>query len=149
MFNDIPYDSRPFYIDEDPLDENGVGYFEQLHMRYFKRCRRVFRGRNRNVFDMGSYVVKIPKNFYGMGDNEWEGSVSNANEDPEEIQYARTRLIYWEDIPIVFMEYVEPATSTEIVEKIGAEPEWVACVDCGQVGFNKNGRLVVYDYGIH
>jgi hypothetical protein len=28
-------------------------------------------------------------------------------------------------------------------------PSWAGEVDCGQVGYNKTGRLVAYDYGRH
>lgn len=27
------------------------------------------------------------------------------------------------------------------------QPEWVDFVDCAQVGFNRKGKLVAYDYG--
>ena len=138
-----------FYIDEDPLDDNDVGLFHQLHVRYSKRCLGIFMGRNRNVFNFGRYVVKVPRNFYGVIDNDWEGSVSNSEDcDPEDVQYARTRLAYWKDVPIVFMEYVEYASNKEIAERVGHVPDWTMSVDCGQVGFNRKGCLVAYDYGI-
>jgi hypothetical protein len=96
---------------------------------------------------MGRYVVKIPKNLDGIVDNDWEGSVSNGNDDPHEIRYARTHLAWVDELPIVFMEWVEPATSREIIKRLGFEPDWVMSVDCGQVGFARDGRLLAYDYG--
>lgn len=99
----------------------------------------------------GGYVVKIPRNWDGVADNDWEGSVSNCEEYPQsdyQVQYARTRMIYFMDIPVVFMEHVLDSSSEEIRNKLGREPDWVWSVDGGQVGFNKQGRLVAYDYGI-
>ena len=138
-----------FHIDEDPLDDNEVGLFHQLSVRYSSRCLSIFEGRTRNVFNFGKYVVKVPKNFYGVIDNEWEGCVSNSEDcDPEDVQYARTRLDYWKGVPVVFMEYVEYASDEQISKRLGYVPEWTMSVDCGQVGFNRKGRLVAYDYGL-
>ena len=55
------------------------------------RCRRrsaslcsFWGGRNRNVFDLGTYVVKIPRNRFGVIDNVHEGSVRNGpNQDSD------------------------------------------------------------------
>lgn len=118
-----------------------------LFSRFAHRSKDVHVGRNRTVFDMGTYVVKIPRALDGFTDNEWEGSVSNGNDDPEEVRYARTRLAYVDEIPVVFMEKVEYASTAQIVSKLGHEPDWVNSVDCGQVGFTRDGRLVAFDYG--
>lgn len=141
-----------FFIDEDCLDDENKGILENLHIRYMKRALHVFAGRTRNVFLMsGGYVVKLPKNFDGITDNDWEGSVENSEDSIgvfEEYQYPHHRMVYSKGIPVVFMEEVEPLTSKEIVQRFGKEPEWVMSVDCGQVGVNKRGRLVAYDYGL-
>lgn len=139
---------KPYYIDDDIVDEDGIGAFERLCKRYYEKCLQVSWGRNRNVFDMGTYVVKVPKNFDGLIDNDWEGSVSNSEDGLDQVQFARTRIAYRGDVPVVFMEYVEPASTSEIVARLGHEPDWVMSVDCGQVGFNLKGELVAYDYGI-
>lgn len=124
----------------------------ELHNRYAKRALECYGGRNRNVFKMpGGYVVKLPSGMNGIADNDWEGSVSNSEEgtgfDVGYVQYARTRMCYYKDIPIVFMEYVEYLNKEKIVKRFGKEPEWCYSVDCGQVGINKRGRLVAFDYG--
>jgi hypothetical protein len=96
-------------------------------------------------------VVKLPRNFDGCTDNDWEGSVSNAPEsrnDPLHVQYPKTKLVYVDDIPVVFMERIESLTSRAIEERFGHEPAWVFSVDGGQVGVNRHGRLVAYDYGL-
>lgn len=145
--NSTVIENNTYWIDTIDFDQEGLGLIVQLHARYASRAKRVFSGRNRNCFDMGSYVVKIPKNLDGFCDNDWEGSVSNGNDDPNVVRYARTRMHYVDEIPVVFMEWVEHATGKKITEQIGYEPDWVMSVDCGQVGFTKDGRLVAYDYG--
>lgn len=87
--------------------------------------------------------------------NDWEGSVFNSDglklkdNDPVDscIQYPKTRLIYHNGIPVLFMEFVEHLNTEGIIERFGNEPRWVWRVDGGQVGANKDGRLVAYDYG--
>lgn len=118
-----------------------------LFNRYFGRCESFEVGRNRVTFMFRTYVVKLPITCAGIGDNDWEGSVSNIPGEQGYVQYARTRLHYKGDMPILFMERVEPVSGKQIVERMGFEPDWVYSVDCGQVGFNRAGRLVAYDYG--
>ncbi|QDJ96217.1 hypothetical protein Xoosp13_30 [Xanthomonas phage Xoo-sp13] len=117
-------------------------------VQYFKRASGVTNGRNRVVLLMGPYVIKFPISWDGHADNDWEGSISNAKEDepdynPDNVQYARTRLAYFEKTPILFMEQVK---STD--EPYEVLPDWVGYVDCAQVGYNRKGKLVAYDYGI-
>lgn len=123
----------------------------QICRRFRLRAQEVHSGRNREVFLFRGYVVKVPRNWDGVADNDWEGSVSNATCYPQsdwQVQYARTRLVYRQDVPILFMERVLPVSRDEIVGLLGREPAWVGRVDGGQVGFNKQGRLLAYDYGI-
>lgn len=140
---------KPYYIDEDLQHEDDTWPLHDLHERYHKRCTQVHEGRTRNVFDMGKYVVKIPRNSDGIVDNDWEGSVSDGDDpNPNDVQLARTRLAYWKGIPVVFMEKVSYPSDDEIKQRLGFLPDWTASVDCGQVGFNAKGRLVAYDYGL-
>lgn len=122
----------------------------QLHIR-FDRNREMHSGRNRNVFDCGNYVVKLPVNCEGISDNDWEGSVSNGPTQPRDnwtVRYARTRMMWVANkIPVVFMEKVEDASLQEIKNRLGNVPDWIDCVDCGQVGFNRKQELLAYDYG--
>jgi hypothetical protein len=124
-------------------------YLNPLVTRYLQRALRVEAGRNRVVFIMPhGYVIKLPRTLDGFGDNDWEGSVSNGpGQSLEAIQYPKTKLHYWKEIPILFMEYVEWATNKDIEARLGKEPNWVGFVDCGQVGFTSTGRLVAFDYG--
>ena len=54
-------------------------------------------------------------------------------------------------VPVVFMEKVTYADAYEIEDMIGCVPEWVYDIDQNgygyQVGFNREGILVAYDYG--
>src|ERR1700757_5241654 len=114
---------------------NGCKTIDALLKRYFRKAREVYWGRNRIVFDCGSFVVKLPITLDGIADNDWEGSVSNdPNAKPCEwqIQYARTRLYYKGALPIVLMEKVEHAYQNILIQRFGKEPAWVASVDCGQ-----------------
>lgn len=116
-------------------------------VQYFKRATGISYGRNRIVLLMGPYVIKFPINWNGHADNDWEGSISNPDEsepdyNPDNVQYARTRLAYFEQTPIVFMEQVTPTA-----ESYDVLPDWVGYVDCAQVGYNRKGKLVAYDYG--
>ena len=118
--------------------------------RYASRALQVFEGRNRRVYHLGKYVVKIPRHECGIADNEWEGSVRTSKKPNEWnlIYPPHKRLVWLDNIPVLFMQYVEHANYSQIRERLGRVPPWVDRVDCGQVGFNKNGLLVAYDYGI-
>lgn len=124
---------------------------KELHLRFQKKNPLDFHAsRNRNVFLFKNHVVKIPSSPLGMLDNEWEGSVSTSPEyidDPKWIQYPKTRLFYWKGIPVLFMERLEIG----VVEGKGYHelPDWVMSVDGGQVGYNRQGRLLAYDYGLY
>jgi hypothetical protein len=123
---------------------------DELTERFSKRTSRIYEGRNRRVFVFKGYVVKVPMNEGGMTDNDWEGSVSNGPRPLREwsVVYPKTRLVWHDDVPILFMERVIPVTSKRIRARLKKVPRWVGCVDCGQVGFTKDGRLVAYDYGV-
>ena len=94
--------------------------------------------------------MKLPKNLDGCADNEWEGSVSNTEESKgnnDYVQYARTRLGYAKGFPVVFMEFVKHVDWKKCDALLGPN-NWTGSVDGGQVGFNKKGRLVAYDFGV-
>lgn len=121
-----------------------------LYERYFDRANSMTYGRNRAVFFFDKFVVKLPMNWGGVGDNDWEGSISNGPDAEScswQVLFARTRLAYVNQYPIVFMERVEHAKYNDLRQLYGKVPDWVGCVDCGQVGFTRSGKLVAYDYG--
>lgn len=119
-----------------------------LYARFDNKAIACFEGRNRNVFELGQYMVKLPKNRDGYTDNDWEGSVSNSAQtydSPRHIQYPRKHLIYFKTIPVLLMEKIIPVDWS--LEKQSDYPRWIDQVDCAQVGYTKEGRLVAYDYG--
>lgn len=121
----------------------------ELDRKYRPRAKAVQQGRNRRVYIIGTYVIKVPLNLNGVTDNDWEGSVSNGPKPSEwDVIYPKhKRLAWYRGIPILFMEFVRPALTKHITKRLGSVPKWVDRVDCGQVGFNKQGRLMAYDYG--
>lgn len=136
-------------VDKDEFTEEYASLIDTICKRYLPRALDILTGRHRNVFIFKNYVIKIPRNINGLADNDWEGSISNAEDgDPEDVQFARTRMVYYKGIPIVFMERADWATRDEIAARLGYEPDWTGSVDCGQVGFNKQGKLVAFDYGL-
>lgn len=92
-------------------------------------------------------MVKLPRNIAGLTDNEWESSTAESFGDMTCIQYPRTRLGMFDGVPVLFMEYVRHTGYNGTRDELGYEPDWIGCVDCGQVGMTRKNRLVVYDYG--
>ena len=104
------------------------------------RYPRLGSGRHRTVFDMGDgYVLKLPWNFEGIYSNELEARTANDNHSSD-ICYARCELIDFLGVPAVKMEKVDIAPR-------GKLPSWTSYVDCQQVGYTTDGRLVAYDFG--
>lgn len=91
-------------------------------------------GRNRKAYRHKGYVIKVPLNVFGMLDNEIEAKAFKRY--GEEFPYARCKLI---GVCLV-MEYVEHTWEKNL-------PDWVMSIDCGQVGYNRKGKLLAYDYG--
>ena len=96
-------------------------------------------GRNRFVFRKpeSDWVIKVPINEYGMLDNDSEDIYFHRHQTGF---MARCKLIQLCDVPILVMEYVDINLEKKDM------PDWSAWVDCQQVGRNKNGKIVAYDY---
>ena len=94
-------------------------------------------GRHRATFIANDYVIKIPLNEYGVGDNEYEAQQSDPN-------LAQCHLVYdADDFPILIMEKV-------IMVPYNVLPGWAHNTDCSQVGLSKKtGKYGVYDLGLH
>lgn len=101
-------------------------------------------GRNRLVYRRGNFVVKVPKNNCGVLDNHREYHIFSSTTDGWlfGLRYARCRLMK-PNYCLLVMEYVIPYQ--EPLDKL---PLWTYSVDCAQVGYNRKGHLVAYDYGI-
>lgn len=140
MRRDFAYYSS--YFDNDLWNDPTIIYIVE---RFAKRALWYQAGSNRLTFGFKGYVVKIPTCGSGFVANDWEGSVSNSEEsfnNDSYVQYAKTRMVYFNGLPVVFMEEV----IMPIDFKYEDFPDWVGFVDCGQVGWNKKGRLVAYDF---
>jgi hypothetical protein len=98
-------------------------------------------GNNRVVFDTGKgFVVKIPRNELGTSDN----FDAFRCEKPEWCEIARCRLV---EIKIENDSYFALVMEKVTMPPRGFKyPDWTSYIDCAQVGFNRAGNLVVYDW---
>ena len=106
-------------------------------------------GRTRDCFFVSDeFVVKIPLDEAGCFDNEREARIckiynkqinKNCHYDGDP-HYAKCQLEYIWSVPILFMERVRLPVSYKGL------PDWIGYIDCMQVGYNKQGKLVAYDY---
>lgn len=96
-------------------------------------------GRHRIVYKHGNYVIKVPLNMWGLASNdkEYRTYQSTNNGWLFGVRYARCKL-HWSGLLV--MEYVESVPFEEM-------PDWAKYIDCQQVGTNRNGNMVAYDYG--
>lgn len=131
-------------------DEFDVEYAEStvaLMETFSENMEFIGWGRTRVVFDRGDgYVVKVPFNGEGYMANggEYKTYTYNvANPDNPGIPVAACNFEDFnsmdKEIPVLIMEKVTYAHGEENL------PDWVGWVDCGQVGYTKNGELVAYD----
>lgn len=110
-------------------------------------------GRNRAVWRIGSkgsHVIKIPLNEYGVGDNFHEAETYRRSKGKRTyVQYAQCRLFGETCLIMEYAGYIGPKSDENGYIKLENCPEWAYSVDCWQVGYNRNGRIVAYDYGLH
>jgi hypothetical protein len=110
-------------------------------------------GRHRSVWRHGNYVIKLPLGQDGIHANYQEAYTWNKyGYDGGCIKYARCRLLG--DILVMQFAnccvagitdengYVHLNTITDLLKV-----EWPLLVDLWQVGYNRFGQLVAYDYG--
>ena len=95
-------------------------------------------GGTRLVFSSGRFVFKLPINDFGFSANNWEAT--RYKERHNHFPLAKCRIIVVKNIPIIVMEFVKPVDEMD-------KPEWADFVDCQQVGRNRAGDIVAYDYG--
>lgn len=103
-------------------------------------------GNSRIAFfdDNKKFVYKIPRNYDGITNNQREQRLFKLHIRGEGwIPVARCKVFNPNPdigLPILVMEKIEKSSlkGTKI-------PDWVFFVDCQQVGYDKNGKLVAYD----
>lgn len=121
-------------FDDECLNKTSLELLKKLNDKYeYIGC-----GRNRIVFKSknGKYVIKVPRNIEGNGDNFRETKKEDFG-----FPVPKSKRILLDDFCCVIMEYVEHAYFKD--KKV---PSWVSWIDCGQVGYNRKGELVAYDY---
>ena len=97
-------------------------------------------GHNRIVFlKDDDTVIKCPLNEDGLNDNISESRRYRQFGDADVVKYAQCKMFFLNDINCLEMERVYPITNEET-------PEWADFVDCGQIGKNKDGKILAYDY---
>lgn len=97
-------------------------------------------GLYRRVFaDGDAYVVKVPRDEAGEYCNEGE-----ACEAPNDLRLARCTLFTRYGVQLLRMERIVrfPRTAREFTRL----PDWTSAIDCQQVGWTADGRLVAYDW---
>lgn len=121
-------------FEDEGLDHLSLALLKKLNEKY----EYIGRGRNRIVFKSksGKYVIKVPRNIEGNGDNFRETKKEDFG-----FPVPKSRRIILDDFCCVIMEYVE-----HVSFKDRKAPSWVSWIDCGQVGYNRKGELVAYDY---
>lgn len=121
-------------FEDEGLDHLSLALLKKLNEKY----EYIGRGRNRIVFKSksGKYVIKVPRNIEGNGDNFRETKKEDFG-----FPVPKSRRIILDDFCCVIMEYVE-----HVSFKDTKAPSWVSWIDCGQVGHNRKGELVAYDY---
>lgn len=87
-----------------------------------------------------STVIKVPLSFDGMLANESEARLYKKYKKNGEIPYAKCKLItHAEGVSLLEMEWVDDRC-------IDKYPKWSEFVDCQQIGYDRNGKLVAFDY---
>ncbi len=101
------------------------------------------------VFQSQNFVIKVPH----VPEGEVANQLEYANYKAEPSNKARCRLIKLNGLQVIVMEKVrrvhDPSPSRrEPPEEPWPEdpPAWVYRVDAHQVGYNRKGELVAYDY---
>lgn len=96
-------------------------------------------GRNRMVFrTQDGHVIKLPINDDGFMDNARESTWDDPG-IPLASCEIKTIISRGQEIDLLVMEEVTPITKRDEM------PDWADYVDCQQVGYSKDGRIVAYD----
>jgi len=108
-------------------------------------------GRHRRVFRRNNVVIKIPLNEEGIDANRREAYIYTCRDSSgySYCKYAKCRLI--KDTDILMMEWAhyprEGITDERGYIPYKDMPDWAWRVDLFQVGYNRKGKAVTYDYG--
>jgi hypothetical protein len=107
-------------------------------------------GRHREVWHRGNYVLKIPLSLKGLEDNWRERHTWKIYQNIDfEIKYAACRLYGNFLLIMEYAQFVGPLSDDSGFISFKTGPEWMYRIDCCQVGYNRHGQIVAYDYGIN
>lgn len=120
--------------------------------RYFDSvARRIGEGRTRVVYEHPShsgYVIKVPIDDRGIRNNQYESDTWQDNNGAEcrrsEYSHIARQLVGF-DVFILVMERVRHLDPSDPMTE--DERFFRMCVDCGQIGRSRDGRLVAFDWG--
>ena len=112
-----------------------------------KGYRKLGKGRNRTVYRSpnGQWVVKLPIGVDGLEDNQREATLwkTACRNHIARCRLLNNRYLVMECIATIY----DPDTSIrETIRTWNDFPAWTCQVDCFQVGRNRKGHLVAYDY---
>lgn len=143
-FQERPYETQEAFL-ADLLKILGESSLYSLHQVMLTKYGLPHLGTSRVTYVSKSTVFKVPISPDGFRYNDAEASlVSTDFVDAENL--ANTKLRFFQDIPVLVMENIDPADIQEIKSYFGKIPDWVYAIDMAQVGFSKNGTLKAYDY---
>jgi hypothetical protein len=101
-------------------------------------------GRQRTAYltRTNKYVIKVPTDGYGELANSIEATDYRENRFFGKEKLGRCRTFFSKKLEKVclIMEFITPALNREEL------PDWTSYIDCGQVGYNKDGILKAYDW---
>lgn len=105
-------------------------------------------GRHRRTYKAAEgWVLKFPRCNAGMMDNYRESETwKRYGRSDGYANYAECEIVdlyfltEFPVFPVLWMEWVEETRSFHNL------PHWTYMIDCAQVGYNKDGILVAYDY---
>jgi hypothetical protein len=135
------------YLLERMQDEISEGFVTSLlwgPVEELSRSREYLgAGISRGVFMWEpGWVVKAAIRDSGLYANAREANLYERYGKEGGIPYAECRLVEFAGVDVLVMEWVE-----HDFRPLLKQPSWVMRVDCAQVGFDREGNLVAYDYG--
>lgn len=136
----FPFIAIIFYYEKYNLCSNFHLNIEKFKERY----EVIGLGQQRIVFKLSDdYVIKLPLSPKGIVDNKNESNYK-LNNPNSKIKTASCEMISIDGIECLKMESVEHWSA--LYTSSGELDDWCLDVDCCQVGFNKKGDLVAYDF---
>lgn len=96
------------------------------------------RGRNRETYSSGKFVIKLPINDEGMYDNYREERTYKKYKKST-TEFAKCKIVTYNNIPLLVMEFIKEMPFNEL-------PDWADYYDCKQVGMARDGNFKAYDY---